>query len=406
MLKSSLYRPDVIMPANYPAQGGFDNIIGSSARMREIFSKIKSIADKDILVLIGGESGTGKELVAQAIHNHSHRKNAPYIKVNCAAIPDTLIESELFGHEKGAFTGAHQRKIGKFELANNGTLFLDEIGDMALSTQSKVLRIIQEREFERIGGLRPIKVNVRIITATHRNLLTEVAQKRFREDLFFRINVVSLLLPPLREKRDDIPILSAFFIEKFCAKFNKPLKNLAPEVTDSFKEYNWPGNIRELQNVIESAVALEDDEQITLKSLPYPILTDANMHLYGRRSTDQISGGPTLNLSSGETRVHICHDIAAPAVNGINKPVVNIGYKSKTNEDFDDIEIERAVELLLVKGLNYEQIERRILEAALKKANGKQLGAARILGVGRGEIQYKIKKYNITCELKTNGAKD
>ena len=405
MLKSSLYRTNVIMPDNHSAQGGFDNIIGSSARMREIFSKIKSIADKDVLVLIGGESGTGKELVAQAIHTHSHRINAPYIKVNCAAIPDTLIESELFGHEKGAFTGAHQRKIGKFELANNGTLFLDEIGDMALSTQSKILRIIQEREFERIGGLRSIKVNVRIITATHRNLLTEVAQKRFREDLFFRINVVSLLLPPLREKRDDIPILSDFFIEKFCAKFNKRLKNLAPEVIDAFREYNWPGNIRELQNVIESAVALEDNELITLKSLPYPILTDANMH-HGRRRTDQINGGLTLNLSSGETDSQIIYDNTALDVNGPHRSAnFNAGFKSKTNEDFDDIEIERAVELLLVKGLNYEQIERRILEAALKKANGKQLGAARILGVGRGEIQYKIKKYNLSSKLKTTGVK-
>lgn len=397
MLKSSLYGLDAITPDNHPAQCGFDNIIGASARMREIFSKIRSIADKDILVLIGGESGTGKELVAQAIHNHSHRKNAPYIKVNCAAIPDTLIESELFGHEKGAFTGAHQRKIGKFELANNGTLFLDEIGDMALTTQSKVLRIIQEREFERIGGVRPVKVNVRIITATHRNLLTEVAQKRFREDLFFRINVVSLLLPPLREKRDDIPILSDFFIEKFCAKFNKPLKKLAPEVTDAFIEYNWPGNIRELQNVIESAVAVEDNELITLKSLPYPIFTDANIHFYGRRRTDQINGGPALNISPCETPDHSRCDNSAPAADRINKTAVfNAGYKSTAVQNFDDIQIDQAVELLIAKGLGYEQIERRILEAALKKANGKQLGAARILGVGRGEIQYKIKKYNLS----------
>jgi transcriptional regulator with PAS, ATPase and Fis domain len=405
MLKNSFSQLNAIKPDNLPSQGGFDNIIGSSSRMREIFSKIKSIADKDILVLIGGESGTGKELVAQAIHNHSHRKNAPYIKVNCAAIPDTLIESELFGHEKGAFTGAHQRKIGKFELANNGTLFLDEIGDMALTTQSKVLRIIQEREFERIGGLRPIKVNVRIITATHRNLLTEVAQKRFREDLFFRINVVSLLLPPLREKRDDIPVLSRFFIEKFCAKFNKPLKKLDHQVVDAFIQYNWPGNIRELQNVIESAVAVEDDELITLKSLPYPILTEANIHLYGRRRTDQISAGLTLNLTADTADIPNGDNNARAA----NQPYGHIDFnadcEAKIDSDFNNAEIGRAVELLLSKGLNYEQIERRILEAALKKANGKQLGAARILGVGRGEIQYKIKKYNIAYESKTNGAK-
>jgi len=380
-----------INPVHPDSLNGFDNIIGRSARMREIFSKIKSIADKDILVLIGGESGTGKELVAQAIHNHSHRKNAPYIKVNCAAIPDTLIESELFGHEKGAFTGAHQRKIGKFELANNGTLFLDEIGDMALTTQSKVLRIIQEREFERLGGVKPVKVNVRIITATHRDLVTEVAQKRFREDLFFRINVVSFSLPPLRERIDDIALLAGFFIEKFCGKFNRPIKRIAPEVIEAFACYNWPGNVRELQNVIESAVAMEDNELITFKSLPYPILTESNIHLYGRRKTDKAPG--TVSGES-EFQNHAPQAHAAvtfsPAANGAARnargssaPFLNIAG------------VDEAVKILIDNGLSYDEIEKKIIACALKKSRGKQLAAARLLSMGRGEMQYKVKKYKI-----------
>lgn len=376
---------------------GFDNIIGRSARMREIFSKIKSVADKDILVLIGGESGTGKELVAQAIHNNSYRKNAPYIKVNCAAIPDTLIESELFGHEKGSFTGAHQRKIGKFELANNGTLFLDEIGDMALTTQSKVLRIIQERELERIGGVRPVKVNVRIITATHRDLLTEVAQRRFREDLFFRINVVSLLLPPLRERLDDIILLSDFFIKKFCVKFDRPLKKLSAEVVEAFQQYGWPGNVRELQNVIESAVAIEENEIITFSSLPYPILTSSNIHLYGRRKTDRTAD----NLDSAQAGDRDPVGAQIPFESGVPFPAGAAELKKNENESAEasrEREIDAAVAALLDNGLKFDQIERRIVACALNKAGGKQLGASRILGVGRGEMQYKIKKYDIACK--------
>lgn len=404
--------------AAFPPAGsadGFDNIIGRSARMREIFSKIRSVADKDILVLIGGESGTGKELVAQAIHNNSHRKNAPYIKVNCAAIPDALIESELFGHEKGSFTGAHQRKIGKFELANNGTIFLDEIGDMALATQSKVLRIIQEREFERLGGVRPVKVNVRIITATHRDLLTEVAQKRFREDLFFRINVVSLLLPPLRERRDDIELLGDFFLAKFCGKFNKPLKRLSREVIDAFMGYGWPGNVRELQNVIESAVAIEESDLISFKSLPYPILTSSNVHLYGRRKTDRAEGAGSAAEPSSRA--------AIPAGNGVIPGESGRGGEDEKRffprysrggsgpEGAGTVELsgggigaggeesalDGAVEALIDAGLGLDQIERRAVLCALKKSGGRQLGAARILGIGRGEMQYKIKKFNIAC---------
>lgn len=389
--------PATIISEPPETMDGFDNIIGRSARMREIFSKIKSVADKDILVLIGGESGTGKELVAQAIHNNSYRKNAPYIKVNCAAIPDTLIESELFGHEKGSFTGAHQRKIGKFELATNGTLFLDEIGDMALTTQSKVLRIIQERELERIGGVRPVKVNVRIITATHRDLLTEVAQRRFREDLFFRINVVSLLLPPLRERLDDIILLSEFFIKKFCVKFNKPLKKLSAEVVEAFMQYGWPGNVRELQNVIESAVAMEENEIITFSSLPYPILTSSNIHLYGRRKSDRTAGNGDAAVA--ESRGYEGAQTPSEALSPF--PVELLECREIKNEDAGisgETEIDAAVAVLLNKGLKFDQIERRIVVCALNKAGGKQLGAARILGVGRGEMQYKIKKFNIACK--------
>ncbi len=394
------------MYQNLNGESGFDNIIGTSARMREIFSKIKSVADKDIIVLIGGESGTGKELVAQAIHNHSHRRNAPYIKVNCAAIPDTLIESELFGHEKGAFTGAYQRKVGKFELANNGTLFLDEIGDMALATQSRVLRIIQEREFERLGGIRPLRVNVRIITATHRNLIDEVARKRFREDLFFRINVVFISLPPLREKREDIPVLTDYFIEKFCAKFNIPLKKISDEVRRVFYNYSWPGNVRELQNVIESAVAIEEKEYITLKSLPYPILTEADIHFYGRRRTDALNAGKVevfdrpgdgpVSAFTPEAGILIDKSIFSENPRGVKSNNKISGLPACSNFEIPAADkIENAVDLLVTSGLNYDQIEKLIIESALKKSGGNQLKAARLIGIGRGEMQYKVRKFKI-----------
>ncbi len=239
---------------------GLGNIIGDSPPMQKVYDLVRKIADTDITVLITGESGTGKELIAQILHYMSNRKDKPFVKVNCAAIPETLLEEELFGHEKGAFTGAHQQKPGKFEIANNGTMFLDEIGDMTLSTQTKILRVIQEREFERIGGVKPIKVDVRLIAATNRDLMQAISEGKFREELYYRLNVMPIHLPPLRERQSDIPLLAEHFIKKYNKRFNKNIKGIMPEANDILLKYNWPGNIRELENLIQRGVVLAKDE--------------------------------------------------------------------------------------------------------------------------------------------------
>lgn len=245
----------------------FPNIIGRSTAIREVLSQVARVADTDATVLILGESGTGKELIAQAIHEYSSRNNKPFVKLNCVAIPEGLLESELFGHEKGSFTGAINRKIGKFELADKGMIFLDEIGDMTLSTQSKILRILQEKELERVGGTLPIKVDVRVIAATNKNLITEVKEKRFREDLFYRLNVVTLFLPPLRERKEDIPLLVDHFVGKSSNASSGQIYHVAQGAMDVLMGYSWPGNIRELENVIERAmVMMEGDETIITPS--------------------------------------------------------------------------------------------------------------------------------------------
>ena len=243
------------------------NIVGESAAINKVFSLVERISASDSTVLILGESGTGKELVATALHYQSNRKGKPLIKVNCAALPEGLIESELFGHEKGAFTGAVRRKPGRFELANGGTIFLDEIGDVPLSTQSKILRVIQERQFERIGGTTTMTVDVRIIAATNRNLEEEVRVGRFREDLYYRLNVIPLVLPPLRERREDIPGLIEFFMEKYRKKLSKNVR-LSGETVEALLSYDYPGNVRELENAIERCVTLSGSNVIGKEDLP------------------------------------------------------------------------------------------------------------------------------------------
>ena len=243
------------------------NIAGESAAMKKVFSLVERISASDSTVLILGESGTGKELVATALHYQSHRKGKPLIKVNCAALPEGLIESELFGHEKGAFTGAMRRKPGRFELANEGTIFLDEIGDVPLSTQSKILRVIQERQFERIGGTATLTVDVRILAATNRNLEEEVRAGRFREDLYYRLNVIPLVLPPLRERREDIPGLIEFFMDKYRKKLSRNVR-LSGETVEALLAYDYPGNVRELENAIERCVTLSGSDVIGKEELP------------------------------------------------------------------------------------------------------------------------------------------
>ncbi len=246
----------------------FEQIVGKSRKMHDIFDLIEQVAPSKTTILLQGESGTGKELFANAICQRSNRADKAFIKVSCAALSEGLLESELFGHEKGAFTGAWERKKGRFELADGGSIFLDEIGDMSLRTQTKLLRVLQEREFERVGGQKTLKVDVRLIAATNQNLAQAVKEKRFREDLFYRLNVITIHLPPLRERREDIPLLIEYFVERFCKENDKEIKKVTPEVRDVLSAYSWPGNIRELHNCIESAVVRTKGNAIILASLP------------------------------------------------------------------------------------------------------------------------------------------
>jgi DNA-binding NtrC family response regulator len=246
----------------------FENITGDHEKMQKVFEVVEKVADTDSTILILGESGTGKELIAKAIHYNSYRRERPFVPVNCAAIPSELLESELFGHEKGAFTNAIRTRIGRFELANGGTVFLDEIGDMNPMLQSKLLRVIQERQFERIGGIKTIKTDIRIIAATHQDLKLAVAQKKFREDLYYRLNVIPVRIPPLRERKTDIPLLAHHFLDSFNRSKKKNVRGFEEESMQLLMRYDWPGNVRELENTIERLIILVDNDVITPQDLP------------------------------------------------------------------------------------------------------------------------------------------
>ncbi|HHI98017.1 MAG TPA: sigma-54-dependent Fis family transcriptional regulator [Thermodesulfatator atlanticus] len=251
---------------------GYGEIIGKSKAMRRVFALIEKVADTESTVLILGESGTGKELVARAIHAASDRREGPFIPVNCGAIPEELLESELFGHEKGAFTGAIKTRIGRFELAHGGTIFLDEIAEMSPKLQVKLLRVLQERTFERIGGTKPIKVDIRVIAATNKDLEKEVKEGRFREDLYYRLNVIPIKLPPLRERLEDIPLLVEHFLARFSNRKKEPVQGISKEALECLMKHDWPGNVRELENVIERMVILSNGSQLTLEDVPEYIL--------------------------------------------------------------------------------------------------------------------------------------
>jgi two-component system NtrC family response regulator len=313
------------------------NIIGKSKAMERVFAVMKRVADAPTTVLISGDSGTGKELIARGIHKASPRVNAPFVSINCAAVPESLLESELFGYEKGAFTGAVQTRQGKFEFAHGGSLFLDEVGEMSLALQAKLLRVLQEQEFQRVGGTKDIKVNVRIIAATNKDLKEEVAGGRFREDLFFRLNVVHIRVPPLRERREDIPYLVAHFVEKFGEKLGRPLLAVEPEAMSSFYKYSWPGNIRELENVIERALVLSRGSSISLEDIPPEI----------RESPEIEEGINTL-----------------------------ISWEKGLSETLD-------------------AIEERMIRQALKRADNVQAQAAKMLAISRSNLQYKMRKYGL-----------
>jgi len=270
----------------------FEDMIGKSRLMQEIYVLIEKVAGTDSTVLITGESGTGKEMAARAIHNLSRRKDKPFVTINCAALPENLLESELFGHTKGSFTGAVSDKKGMFEVAHKGTLFLDEIGEMSPWTQVKLLRALQERKIRRVGGTEEIPVDVRVIAATNQDLKKRIEEGRFREDLFYRLNVISFEMPPLRKRIEDIPLLVKHFLQKYCQQMGKKMKRLAPEVIGIFETYPWPGNIRELENAIERIVAIEDRETITPACLPSEMLD------LGRKDELKVELGPNFNLNN------------------------------------------------------------------------------------------------------------
>lgn len=323
---------------NIHKEYSFDNIISADKKMQEAFKMISKVLDNDITVLITGESGTGKELVARAIHYNGKRKNAPFVVVNCASIPRELLESELFGHEKGSFTGAHQRKIGKFELAKGGTIFLDEIGEMEMSLQAKILRVIQQKEFERVGGNEVIKTDVRIISATNRDLKIAVENKQFREDLFYRLSSFPIHIPPLRERKGDIIVLVDHFIKQFNEKLGKNIKGVSKKTLKLFYDYDWPGNVRELENLLERCVILSDGEYIEPDVLP-----------------------PNINSSSG-----------------------TISYSSVENLFTDDSPV-----------IPFEKLKEEAIKHALKVTNGNIVDASRKLKIGRATLYRLMEKYKI-----------
>ena len=335
------------------------NIIGNSPIMREVYKTIGKVAGSDVTVLVQGESGTGKELVARAVHFNSGRLGKPFVAINCAAIPRELLESELFGSEKGAFTGAVERKLGKFEQANHGTLFLDEIGDMPLDLQAKILRVLQEREVTRTGGNQSIPVDVRIVAATNQELLEKVRQKEFREDLYYRLNVVPINLVPLRERREDIPPLVQYFLGRTCAEMDVPPKQCTDEAMALLSGYSWPGNVRELENAIKRAVILSND----------PLLAVGDFAGLESVSGSQPTGTNEASLEAlVDAKLRSC-------LNGI--------------EQLENGEIYTMV---------LEQVERPLLRFVLEKTRWNQVKAADILGINRNTLRKKINELGI--ELK------
>ena len=263
-----LERENILLRQQLKKKYRFENFIGDSKEIQDVFELIEKVANTDSTVLITGESGTGKELIAKAIHYNSYRRDKPMVVINCGAIPEELLESELFGHEKGAFTGAHKSRMGRFELANGGTIFLDEIGDMSPNLQVKLLRVLQEQKFERVGSTRTIGVDVRIIAATNQDLLSAVNKGKFREDLYYRLNVIPIMVPPLRRRKSDTPLLVDFFVKKFNQEKQKNIKRFTPKAMEALLRYDWPGNVRELENLVERVIILSNGDEVGVKDLP------------------------------------------------------------------------------------------------------------------------------------------
>src|SRR5881396_3223329 len=310
---------------------GLENIIGESPALHEVLDTIRQVAPSSANVLIEGESGTGKELAAHAIHNLSRRNKAKFVTVHCAALSPQLLESELFGHEKGAFTGAHERRIGRFEQASGGTIFLDEIAEIDPSTQVKLLRVISEqRAFERVGGNQTLRADVRLIAATNKNLEALVREGKFRDDLFFRLNVVRITMPPLRDRKEDIPILVRGFLRHFCRANEKPLLDLAPDAMDALLTYNWPGNVRELRTAIEHGVVMATGPKITLRDLPMAVRQAASARLPGGVSQTEAFGEKTSPLDLHETERRLIAQALAATNGNVTAAAKKLGISRRT----------------------------------------------------------------------------
>jgi two-component system nitrogen regulation response regulator GlnG len=333
-------------------------IVGRSEVMQQVFKLVGQVAASDATALITGESGTGKELVARAIYHHSNRNEQPFLAVNCAAIPEQLLESELFGHEKGSFTGAANQRIGKFEQCNLGTIFLDEIGDMTPPTQTKILRVLQSGTFERVGGNQPIKVDVRVIAATNKPLEAAVAARQFREDLFYRLNVVRIQIPPLRDRREDIPLLVNYFLKKFGHEQQRAPKSIAASVIKVLEKYHWPGNVRELENAIRRAHVMAKSDAILQGDLP-----------------PEITGTNVLPSASGFTGEGTANDAAALA-----------------RQLFQWAKRDPKLKII-------PAVERELVIQALKETNDNQVHAAKLLGITRATLRKRIEKFGIQREL-------
>ncbi|HUU29465.1 MAG TPA: sigma-54 dependent transcriptional regulator [archaeon] len=352
----SLAQENIALHRELESRYRFDKIIGASPAMNEIYRLIGKVLNNDSTVLVNGESGTGKELVARAIHYNGARRKGPFVAVNCAAIPENLIESELFGHEKGAFSGATSRRLGKFEAADSGTLFLDEISTLHYDLQAKFLRVLQEKEFQRVGGDKLIAVNVRIITATNQNLRALVSEGRFRADLFHRLNVVNIDLPPLRKRKEDLPLLAKAFLRKYGAKYERPEVNMSVEAVEALFDYAWPGNVRELENLVEQLVVLCDKPRIEPQDLPSYIFEDTAV---------------------GDEEEISARTLKAEFLSG--------------EEDFKKLPEFK----LPTSGIDLARVEKALIEEALRRSGGRLIGASKFLGISYKTLQYRIKKYGI-----------
>jgi DNA-binding NtrC family response regulator len=361
LMKEVVSLPDSVTPISAAARGGVQ-IIGSHRKIQEVFKLIGQVAAKDVIVLVTGESGTGKELVARAIYHHSARKDKPFMAFNCASVPDALIESELFGYERGAFTGANRSYVGKFERCHEGTLFFDEIGDMSLRTQSKVLRVLQEGEFERLGGTETVKVNVRILAATNKNLEKEVQEGRFREDLYYRLRVISIHLPPLRARLEDVPALVDYFVGRFVAEYGMPVRFVADQTIRKLQSYNWPGNVRQLENCLRRAVLMCKGDVLLAEHVQF--------------EDDRAGAGLAAD---GEAIAGL-----QPRVDRLVAELLeSVGHRAHASV--------------------IDAIERSLIARAMEKCGHNQVHAARMLGISRNTLRHRIQKYGLESPERDEG---